>query len=170
MELLYQQQLLLVVIKKNNLENLNRVKRGNENVLRTKAKFLGHNWLYAKISNNTWANVQFLHNNNSESKFRNQLYLVLSLFPKSNESYAGGEEWDEMSGTDISTIVTKIKDNFNNIDNVYKNKNNSNLGIIIRTNSDGYWMDNDQEVFWGAHVNNFDDSKNGITYSDRGKW
>jgi hypothetical protein len=110
----------------NNLQNLIRVKRGNENILRVKAKALAPDYLYAKISHDTWTNIAYQHDVKNLQEFKNSLFLTLNNFPKINESWQVGVDWDEMGAGDIAIIRNVITDHFDRINTVFKNNNNKN--------------------------------------------
>lgn len=134
--------------KENNLEVLKRIKRDNQNLLEVWYEFLAHDTLKAKISHNTWLQITNL-SYQSKTEFKNSLFLLLNIFPKLNKSKAG--EWDEMNRDDIQTLVNIIVDKFDDINNVFKNKTDENVGLLIVTNRASHWVQGDN--YYGAHIN-----------------
>ncbi|WP_342190028.1 hypothetical protein [Spiroplasma endosymbiont of Dilophus febrilis] len=136
------------------LKKLNRGKRNNENRLRNKYRAAGHNYLFAKIGHTTWQNIVFNHNSLKDNdEFYNFVFSKINEFPKQNNSgdfVASDYFWQD----DTEIIAHIIVDKFDDINNVFKGKNDIHSGIILRTNRASYWDNN--HYWWGAHINNYE--------------
>lgn len=133
-------------------QKLNRVKRANYNQLENWYCFLCPNRLIAKITHSTWQNIAFHHDTSNNDEFSNFVFGVLNDFKKKNHS---GDEYsvDSFWQSDIEILKSTIVNHYDNINDVFLNKNNDSEGIFIRTNRDSYWENNNGSGFWGAVPN-----------------
>ncbi|WP_375315658.1 hypothetical protein [Spiroplasma endosymbiont of Tipula paludosa] len=134
-----------------NLENLSRVKRGNNNFIENHYCFLCNNRLYVKISHRNWEKIRSEYNKRTRTSLYNFVYALLKNEFKKINSSGDDRSRDDFLNEDIEIIASVIYQRFSEIDEVFLNKISIYEGLIIRTNRDKYWENNDD--FWGAHVN-----------------
>ncbi|WP_338967079.1 hypothetical protein [Spiroplasma endosymbiont of Lonchoptera lutea] len=117
-----------------NLEDLNRVKRQS---IEKWYKFLAHDELKIKFSNENIKEIIFLFESKKEEEFIKELVKMMKKFYKEDHSGAGGYIFD----SDYEIVATTIWKNFSYFHEIYLGLKN-NEGIVIKTNTVGYW-DND---------------------------
>lgn len=137
----------------NNLENLKRNKRENNEKIENWYCFSCPNRLVLKIKHQTWSFLKAVQKVLSKDKFNKLVFSIIKYFTKINKS-ADTNASNYISDDDINILVDVIVDNFDDINIVFENKNNDNIGLFIRTNRNKYWENNyKSDGFWGAYPN-----------------
>ncbi|WP_338981761.1 hypothetical protein [Spiroplasma endosymbiont of Eupeodes luniger] len=110
-------------------------------------RFLAHNGIQIRISNDTFNQISFNHDLKTKTEFENYLYLILKEFPFYNgSSNAGDGQW-YISNEDIWHSVHVISNHYEEILNLYNKKEDNNRGIKIITNRAESWEKGDYGVF-----------------------
>ncbi|WP_338968840.1 hypothetical protein [Spiroplasma endosymbiont of Lonchoptera lutea] len=122
-------------LQENNLENLSRVKRGNNNFIESHYCFLCHNRLYVKISHRNWEKIRSEYNKRTRTSLYNFVYALLKNEFKKINSSGDDRSRDDFINEDIEIIANVVSDHFSDINQVFLNKNNNYEGLINKNKS-----------------------------------